>query len=90
MLLGPVPAHWTDSKDKPVDPGLMVLAVEKGSVADKMGITQGAVIKNIAGQRVASIPDLQRVLNDTPSELCKFEVTGPAAPVVASTTVGER
>lgn len=88
MLLGPVPAHWTDSKSKPADPGLMVLAVEEGSVAAKMGITQGSVIKTVAGQSVASIPDLQRLLNDTPSELCKFEVTGPLTPVVASTTSG--
>lgn len=87
MLLGPVPAHWSDGKERVAEEGggLMVLAVEKGSPAAKMGIAEGAVIRNVAGRVVTSVTELQKVLNDTPSELCKFQAENPA-PVIASTS----
>jgi serine protease Do len=98
MLLGPTPSHWTTPSLSPLatgnsqlatkPEGLLVLAVEKNSPAEKMGITQGSVIKSVAGQPVASIPSLQRILNDTPSELCKFELASPLN-TLASTTPNE-
>lgn len=84
MLLGPVPSHWTSDKGTRPESGLMVLAVDKGSTAGKMGITQGSIIKTVAGQDVASVAALQQIINDTPSELCKFEIADVTPPVAST------
>jgi serine protease Do len=76
MLIGPVPANWTNgnpqAKTKPVG-GLMVLAVEKNSPAVKLGITTGSIITSVAGKTVTAIKDLQAIVNDTPAEKCAIE-----------------
>ncbi|HZZ43368.1 MAG TPA: trypsin-like peptidase domain-containing protein [Tepidisphaeraceae bacterium] len=84
MLLGPIPAHWTGAKDTTPPEGLLVLNVEKDSPADKQGITPGSLIKTIASQPISSIPDLQRLLNDTPPELCKFQASPISSTPIAS------
>jgi serine protease Do len=76
MLIGPIPANWTNGntqpKAKPLG-GLMVLAVEKNSPAVKQGITTGTIITAVAGKTVTAIKDLQAIVNDTPAEKCSID-----------------
>lgn len=77
MLIGPVPANWTNGNTQPAKAkpagGLMVLAVEKNSPAVKEGITTGTIITAVAGKAVSAIKDLQTIVNDTPAEKCAIE-----------------
>ena len=87
MLLGPIPANWEyGSKEKRPAGGVMVLGIDASSPAVKEGIQAGAVITAIGGRAVASIVDVQRVINDVPPEQCRIDLLngGPSGAAVAS------
>jgi S1-C subfamily serine protease len=86
MVLGSVPPNWVGPNKKP-EPGVMVLAVDANCTAStKFGVRQGTVITTVAGRPVASLEDLQQVLNDTPTELCALQTLNPGSETVASTS----
>ena len=43
--------------------GVSVIGVNKGSLAEKIGLTEGSVIQTISDQNVRSIEDLRKLLN---------------------------
>jgi serine protease Do len=74
MLIGPVPANWTNGNTQPkAVGGLIVLAVDKNSPVMKQGITTGMIITAVAGKTVSAIKDLQAIVNDTPAEKCSID-----------------
>lgn len=85
MLLGPIPSHWSSKLGRPAT-GLMVLAVEKGNENAPANVTEGTIITAVANQAVASIADLQRVINETPAAQCslQFADIGPAKSAVVA------
>ena len=88
MLLGPIPANWDSgsNKDKRASGGVMVLGIDANSPAVKEGIATGSVITAIGGRAVASVVDVQRIINDVPPEQCRIELHngGPSGAAVAS------
>jgi serine protease Do len=85
LLLGPIPANWNFGRNQPQAPkGVMVLGVETNSQMAKEGIQAGAVITSIGGKSVGDLLELQKLINDTPAELCRIEVARPGN-VVATT-----
>ena len=82
MLLGPVPAHWTNALGERPAGGLMILAVEPDSDAMHDGAVEGSILTQVAGQVVQTIADLQRVINDTPAEQCAIRFDTPRSAVV--------
>lgn len=73
LLVGPVPGHWTSVSDGAT--GVMVLAVNRGNgVSTPANVDTGTVITAVAGKPVASLADLQRIVNDTPAEQCSVTV----------------
>lgn len=82
MLLGPVPAHWTNRFGEKPASGLMVLAVEPGSEAMQDGAMEGSILTQVAGHPIHSIADLQRIINDTPAEQCAVRFDVPQSAVV--------
>ncbi len=73
LLVGPVPGHWSIGDRTAA--GVIVLAVNRveGAITP-VGVTTGSVITAVAGKPVASLVDLQRIINDTPSEQCSVTV----------------
>jgi len=67
MLLGPIPANWQDANGVSPKSGLMVLGMENDSPMKGRGITQGSIITEVAGQTVASVADLEKVVNGVPA-----------------------
>ncbi len=80
MLLGPVPANWDQAAgrvDRAAKPtGLMVIGLDRNSPMGKQGIKVGSIITTVAKRAVADVTDLQRIINDTPSEQCALEIDG--------------
>jgi S1-C subfamily serine protease len=72
LLVGPVPGHWMPGGGAT---GVMVLAVNRAAgVTTPTGVSAGTVITAVAGRPVASLVDLQRIVNDTPAEKCSVTV----------------
>ncbi|MGH7215267.1 MAG: trypsin-like peptidase domain-containing protein [Tepidisphaeraceae bacterium] len=91
MLLGPIPDHWNDAAaaipaSEKVSSGLMVLALDDDSPFARRGVKLGTVVTAVAGKSVATVSDLQSVLNDTPSEQCEL-TTLPAIGAARETAV---
>jgi serine protease Do len=86
MLLGPIPANWDYGKEKRSTAGVMVMGIDANSPAVKEGIQSGAVITAIGGRAIASIVDVQKVINDVPPEQCRIDLLGggPSGAAVAS------
>jgi serine protease Do len=86
MLLGPIPANWEYGKDKRPAGGVMVLGIDPNSPVIKEGIQAGTAITAIGGRAIASIVDVQRVINDVPPEQCRIDLLngGPSGAAVAS------
>ena len=53
--------------------GVSVIGVNKGSLAEKIGLTEGSVIQTISDQNVRSIEDLRKLLNSNLGK--KIEIT---------------
>jgi S1-C subfamily serine protease len=73
MLLGPIPAGWTppaDQKERP-SAGLMVIGISDTSPFTKEHIRMGDIITAVAGKPIADVLELQRVINDQPSQKCQ-------------------
>jgi S1-C subfamily serine protease len=74
MVLGPVPANWTSTpRDDKHRSGILVVGIQDDSPLKKQGLHAGMVITAIAGHPVATILELQRLLNDIPPEQCTVE-----------------
>jgi len=86
MLLGPVPANWEAGTSQKPAKGLIVIGIDSHSPFVKQGISQGAIITSVAGMPVASVPDLQQVINDSHGEKWDLELAGARSAVVS---VGE-
>ena len=78
MLLGPVPANWENAArgDAKPTPGLMVIGLDRNSPMQKQGVKVGSIITTVAKQVVSDVTELQRIINDTPSEQCALEIDG--------------
>lgn len=76
MLLGPIPSHWSEKLDRAAG-GLMVLAVEKSHELAPRDVNEGSIITAVANKAVASIADLQRIINETPAAQCSVQVADP-------------
>jgi serine protease Do len=92
MLLGPVPANWSES-DKSKS-GVLVLGIDETSPMKKEGLVVGSIISTLAGRPVSCVADLLKIINDVPPEQCQVgkvvamntpEAT-PAAQTIAQTT----
>jgi S1-C subfamily serine protease len=59
--------------DLPLDSGVLVMSVEKGSPADQAGLREGDVIIAYAGRSIAGVDDLHRLLTE--------EALGKIAPI---------
>ena len=88
MLLGPIPANWDFGNTKRPAAGIMVLGIDATSPAVKEGIQAGAVITSIGGRAIASVIDVQKVINDVPPEQCRIGLLG-GAPTGAVAASGE-
>ena len=60
-------------------PGTRVVAMDPASPMAKDGVKAGSVITTVAGKRVATVAELQQVLNDEPDERCAVVLAGPPA-----------
>jgi hypothetical protein len=60
-----------------IDPksGIRISAVEPGSPAARAGLTPGEDITHVNGQAIASIADMQWVLDDVPNDAARITVT---------------
>ena len=84
MLLGPIPAHWSFPVAKRPEHGVMVVGIDVKSPFTKDGVVAGSVITTIAGKAIHSLPELQRVINDTPDAQCRIELAHPTNAVVSA------
>ncbi|MGH7178066.1 MAG: PDZ domain-containing protein, partial [Tepidisphaeraceae bacterium] len=75
-VFGPAPANWNAAAPED-SAGLIVYALDASSPLVREGLAVGSVVKSIAGKPVTDVISLQRVLNDTPEEMCKVRFTSP-------------
>ncbi len=61
--------------DLPLESGVLVMSVEKGSPAERAGLREGDVIVSYGGKSIAGVDDLHRLLTE--------EQLGVAAPITA-------
>ncbi|HEX9492816.1 MAG TPA: trypsin-like peptidase domain-containing protein [Thermoanaerobaculia bacterium] len=61
--------------DLPLESGVLVMSVEKGSPAEEAGLREGDVIVSYGGKSIAGVDDLHRLLTE--------EQLGVAAPITA-------
>jgi len=64
--------------DLPLESGVLVMSVEKGSPAEQAGLREGDVIVSYGGKSIAGVDDLHRLLTE--------EQLGVAAPITAIRT----
>jgi len=83
MLLGPLPARWDFGPKRP-ECGVMVLGIDASSPLAPQGLKAGSVITAVAGKPVHDIPELQRVINDTPTQQCRIELANLPSVVVSA------
>lgn len=85
MVLGPVPANWPlAANDEKHRAGILVVGIQDDSPLKKQGLSAGMVITAIAGHPVATMLEVQRVLNDVPSEQCTVETAADTMEVVVA------
>jgi serine protease Do len=74
MALGPIPANWPGaSTDDKQHAGILVVGIQDDSPLKKQGVSAGTIITAIAGHPVATILEMQRILNDIPPEQCTVQ-----------------
>ena len=85
MVLGPVPINWpvavNDDKHRA---GILVVGIQDDSPLKKQGVCAGMVITAIAGRPVASMLEVQRILNDIPPDRCTVETAADTTEVSAA------
>jgi S1-C subfamily serine protease len=86
MLLGPIPADWRNSPNKPAK-GLVVFGIDDKSPMKSQGISLGSVITTIGGRDVSSVVDLLSVINETPVEKCNVQAVTPTTQPAKLTAV---
>jgi S1-C subfamily serine protease len=59
-----IPPHAAHILGLKVESGVLVISVEKGSPAEKAGLSERDVIVGFGGEQIATIDDLHRVLTD--------------------------
>jgi serine protease Do len=80
MELGPVPMNWPSAAgDEKHRAGILVVGIADDSPLKKQGVCAGMVITAIAGRPVASMLEVQRILNDIPPEQCTVETAADTA-----------
>jgi serine protease Do len=85
LVLGPVPANWTSTPgDDKHKAGILVVGIQDDSPLKKQGLHAGMVITAIAGHPVATILELQRLLNDIPPEQCTVETAADTTELAAA------
>jgi S1-C subfamily serine protease len=83
MVLGPVPTNWPGSAgEEKHRAGILVVGIQDDSPLKKQGVCAGMVIKSIGGRPVATILEVQRILNDIPPERCTVETAADTTEVV--------
>ena len=60
----PLPRRVVRFHQRPVETGILVVSIEPGSPAQKSALLEGDVIVGCAGQPVAGIDDLHRLLTE--------------------------
>ena len=58
------------------------MGIQDDSPLKKQGVCAGMVIKSIGGRPVATILEVQRILNDIPPERCTVETAADTTEVV--------
>jgi S1-C subfamily serine protease len=85
MVLGPVPANWpVAANDEKHQAGILVLGIQDDSPLKKQGVSAGTVITAIAGRPVATMLEVQRILNDNPPERCTVETAAETTEVAVA------
>lgn len=84
LLLGPIPANWSDADGVSPRSGLMVLGMENDSPMKGRGITQGSIITEVAGKAIASVAELEKVVNGVPDGKLAIKSIDPQRAVVSS------
>jgi serine protease Do len=85
MELGPVPMNWPgSSRDEQHRAGVLVVGIQDDSPLKKQGVSAGMVITAIAGHPVASMLEMQRILNDVPAEQCTVETAAETTAELAT------
>jgi serine protease Do len=74
MILGPVPANWLGAKSDHTACGVLVVGLDSDCPLRKKGVNTGSVITAIAGHPVATLLELQAVLNDVLPEQCEVQL----------------
>jgi serine protease Do len=85
MELGPVPTNWPAAKQPNGLVGILVIGIEDDSPMKKQGLCAGTVITGIAGRPVATMTQLQKLLNDLPAEQCTVQTAGSTTEAVSET-----
>ncbi|MDP9173677.1 MAG: trypsin-like peptidase domain-containing protein [Planctomycetota bacterium] len=76
MVLGPIPANCPVGTDRPATAsarriaGILVIGIDNDSPLRKQGVVAGSVITAVANRPVASMLDLQKVINEVPAGNC--------------------
>jgi serine protease Do len=82
MALGPVPSNWpVAAADEKHRAGILVVGIQDDSPLKKQGVCAGMVITAIAGHPVATMLEVQRILNDVPPERCTVETAADTTEV---------
>jgi serine protease Do len=84
LLLGPIPTRWDFAPAKRPTFGVMVIGMDAKSPFSTEGFKPGTVITSVAGQAVHTLAELQKVINDTPAQLCKVQTANAANAVVSA------
>jgi len=85
MVLGPVPTNWPSaSADEKQRAGIMVVGIQDDSPMKKQGVSAGTIITAIAGHPVATMLEMQRILNDVPPEQCTVETAADTTEVAVA------
>jgi S1-C subfamily serine protease len=85
MVLGPVPGNWPMAvNDEKHRAGILVVGIRDDSPLKKQGVSAGMVITAIAGRPVATMLEVQRILNDFPPERCTVETAADTTEVSAA------
>ena len=85
MVLGPVPTNWpVAARDEKNRAGILVVGIRDDSPLKKQGVSAGMVITAIAGHPVATMLEVQRILNDVPPERCTVETAADTTEVSAA------
>jgi S1-C subfamily serine protease len=72
ITLTAVPANWSAKE------GVYIVAIEDAEAGKKLGIKQGQVITQFAGQRIKGIADLQKVIDSVPLDDVKLQTADTA------------